>query len=139
MLTELLDKTGNRVGNHLKADDVDTLFLPEIGYIRSVDGTDLGRFACQDWDKATETVDVYYYDFIGYDEVCQFVLRHLEQGKFDSAVVSAFIKERSDEGRYIFSQHRCDHWEDCLTCQQEEEELQNAYKELEGMEDEDDS
>jgi hypothetical protein len=139
MLTELIDKSGNRVGHHMTGNDMDTIFLPEIGYVRSVDGTDLARFACQDWNKATETVDVYHYDFIGYDEFLNFVMRHLENGTFDPNIVKAFIIERSDEGRYVFSQHKCDHWADCQICQAEDEELHNAYKELEELENKDES
>lgn len=125
MLLELFDTTGTHVGHHLKVDASDTVFLKELGYVRDMDGTDFGRFAYKLRIPEEEIVETYHYDFIGYDEVFDFIMRHLENGECDLEMIRAYIVERSmGDGRYVYSTHECDHYETCPTCAQIEAELQ---------------
>lgn len=137
MLTQLLDKDGNQHGYrmevHSERHSQDTLFITGLGYIRTMDGTDIGRMAWHEHIEEEEVDDVYHYDFIGYDNVVSLVYRLLENGTFDLNVIRAYVVEHSLGKRYAFTTHNCGHRSDCDHCAREDAELDEAYrKEMEG-------
>lgn len=140
MLNQYHSETGQVIASHLtierepeEGEAVDTLFIHGLGYIRAMMGTDIARYSSSVMDEDNELEDVWHHDFIGYDEVCNRILRLIENNKFDMDVVHGIIMEHALTSRYAYSRHKCESEdpEICATCAEIEAEV-------EAMDDDDD-
>lgn len=133
-LTQLTDKAGNGIGYVMDIPDADvpqtTIFLTDLGYVRTVSGTDLARYAYNEYFEDIETVDVYHYDLFSFSQAYDFIMRLIDNDQYDIGVIHAFLMEHTVDGdgdRFAFAKHRCADPKVCETCIRIDKEIEEDY------------